>query len=114
MTPERYGRRKVRSRQNVVMNQGHSSCPDNDPAVAPAEGTGRRPLAILRVLALSSCLSMPVIPIGLCVSCEHQKLIRSGRGSEFSMCLRYKDDPPWPKYPRLPVLQCAGYERKTS
>jgi hypothetical protein len=53
---------------------------------------------------------MPVTPIGLCSSCAHQKLIRSGRGSEFSMCLRHREDPAYPKYPRLPVLRCPGHE----
>jgi hypothetical protein len=48
---------------------------------------------------------------GLCDSCVHQKLIRSGRGSVFSMCLRSKTEPEYPKYPRLPVRECAGYER---
>ena len=48
---------------------------------------------------------------GLCDSCRHQRLIRTGRGSEFSMCERSKREPEYPKYPRLPVLECAGYER---
>ena len=51
---------------------------------------------------------------GLCDSCVHQKLIRSGRGSEFSMCLRSKADERFPKYPRLPVERCPGYERAIS
>jgi hypothetical protein len=55
---------------------------------------------------------MPATPIGLCSSCRHQKLIRSGRGSEFSMCLRHRTDPAYPKYPRLPVTRCAGHERR--
>ena len=49
---------------------------------------------------------------GLCDSCVHQKLIRSGRGSVFSMCLRSKTDERFPKYPRIPVESCPGYERK--
>ncbi|WP_354697512.1 hypothetical protein DSM112329_03143 [Paraconexibacter sp. AEG42_29] len=53
---------------------------------------------------------MPATPIGLCTSCRFQKVIRSGRGSEFSMCTRNKIDPSYPKYPRLPVLRCAGRE----
>jgi hypothetical protein len=40
----------------------------------------------------------------------HQKIIRSGRGSEFSMCLRHKTDPRYPKYPRIPVASCPGFE----
>ena len=49
---------------------------------------------------------------GLCDSCVHQKLIRTGRGSEFSMCLRSKDDPRYDKYPRIPVGACPGHERR--
>jgi hypothetical protein len=46
---------------------------------------------------------------GLCDSCKHQKLVRNTRGSVFSMCERSKTDPSFPKYPRLPVLECRGY-----
>jgi hypothetical protein len=49
---------------------------------------------------------------GLCDSCRHQKIVRSGRGSVFSMCERSKTDERFPKYPRLPVLECPGYERR--
>ena len=49
---------------------------------------------------------------GLCDSCHHQKLIRTTRGSTFSMCERSKTDPRFPKYPRLPVERCAGWERR--
>lgn len=27
------------------------------------------------------------------------------------MCERSKSDPAYPKYPRLPVLECPGYEQ---
>ena len=47
---------------------------------------------------------------GLCDSCSHQKEVRNTRGSTFSLCNRSKDDPAYPRYPRLPVLTCAGYE----
>jgi hypothetical protein len=47
---------------------------------------------------------------GLCDSCLHQKLIRNTRGSTFSMCLRSRTDERYPKYPRLPVTSCPGYE----
>jgi hypothetical protein len=36
------------------------------------------------------------------------------RGSVFSMCERSKVDERFPKYPRLPVLECLGYEAKTA
>jgi hypothetical protein len=49
---------------------------------------------------------------GLCDSCTHQKLIKSGRGSVFSMCLKSKTDERFAKYPRLPVEQCPGYARR--
>jgi hypothetical protein len=54
----------------------------------------------------------PRPPAGLCDSCRHQKLIRTGRGSVFSMCERSKAEPAYPKYPHVPVLACAGYERR--
>ena len=49
---------------------------------------------------------------GLCDSCVHQKLIRNTRGSTFSLCERSKTDNRFPKYPRLPVARCAGYEER--
>jgi hypothetical protein len=47
---------------------------------------------------------------GLCERCRHQRVIRNTRGSSFSMCERSKTDPGYPKYPRLPVVECAGFE----
>jgi hypothetical protein len=55
-------------------------------------------------------MSAPAQPTGLCATCIHQKIIRSGRGSTVSMCLRHKTDLAYPKYPRLPVTACAGHE----
>jgi hypothetical protein len=46
---------------------------------------------------------------GLCASCRNCKEIRSDRGSVFLQCLLGLKDPAWPKYPRLPVVRCAGY-----
>jgi hypothetical protein len=49
---------------------------------------------------------------GLCDSCRHCKRVVSGRGSVFRMCLRHDAEPErFPKYPRLPVVRCAGYEK---
>ena len=53
-------------------------------------------------------------PSGLCDSCAHQRLISNTRGSRFSLCLRSRSDPAYPRYPRLPVLECAGYERRAA
>jgi len=47
---------------------------------------------------------------GLCDSCAHQQLVRNTRGSTFSLCTRSREDPDYPRYPRLPVLACPGYE----
>jgi hypothetical protein len=47
---------------------------------------------------------------GLCDSCRHQQLVPNTRGSVFSLCLRSRSDPAYPRYPRLPVLRCAGHE----
>jgi hypothetical protein len=50
---------------------------------------------------------------GLCDSCQHQRIVKSGRGSVFSLCERHKAEPErYPKYPRLPVVSCPGYEEK--
>ena len=48
---------------------------------------------------------------GLCATCAHAQEIRSDRGSRFVMCGLSKTDPSFPRYPRLPVLSCAGYRR---
>ena len=50
---------------------------------------------------------------GLCDSCRHQRLVRNTRGSVFSLCDRSRTDPDYPRYPRLPVVSCEGYDRRT-
>ena len=52
--------------------------------------------------------------VGLCAECVHARPLTSGRGSTFWLCGRSAVDPRFPKYPRLPVLRCVGYERVTS
>lgn len=47
---------------------------------------------------------------GLCDSCRHQRLVPNTRGSVFSLCERSRRDPAFPRYPRLPVLSCPGFE----
>ncbi|MDO9353213.1 MAG: hypothetical protein Q7T55_05930 [Solirubrobacteraceae bacterium] len=50
-------------------------------------------------------------PAGLCLSCDHLRVIRSGRGSMFAMCERgLRKEPGYVKYPRLPVVRCAGHQ----
>jgi hypothetical protein len=55
--------------------------------------------------------SVPPPPAGLCNACIHQQLVPNRRGSVFSLCRRSKTDPSFPRYPRLPVTECRGYER---
>jgi len=49
--------------------------------------------------------------VGLCAMCAHVGVIRSDRGSVFYLCKLSAGDARFPKYPRLPVLSCAGYHR---
>jgi hypothetical protein len=49
--------------------------------------------------------------VGLCATCTHVEIIRSDRGSIFYLCKLSASDPRFPKYPRLPVLDCTGYEK---
>lgn len=54
---------------------------------------------------------MPAKPAaGLCDRCRHQRLVPNTRGSVFSLCERSREDPDFPRYPRLPVLRCEGFE----
>ena len=49
-------------------------------------------------------------PRGLCVSCRHKRDVPNTRGSTFLLCERSREDPAYPRYPRLPVLECRGFE----
>lgn len=51
---------------------------------------------------------------GLCDSCRHQQLVPNTRGSVFSLCRRSRTDPAFPRYPRLPVLSCPGFEPEST
>ena len=51
---------------------------------------------------------------GLCDTCAHQQIVRNTRGSVFSLCRRSRDEPEFPRYPRVPVLECRGYETRPS
>lgn len=53
----------------------------------------------------------PGPPAGLCDTCRHQQVVGTRRSS-FSLCRRWKDDDRYPRYPRLPVLRCRGYEER--
>ena len=40
----------------------------------------------------------------------HQRIVKTTRGSTFSLCERSRTDPAYPRYPRLPVTACVGHE----
>jgi hypothetical protein len=48
-------------------------------------------------------------PIGLCAACRHARVVQSARGSTFYLCRLAEVDARFARYPRLPVLKCAGY-----
>jgi hypothetical protein len=48
-------------------------------------------------------------PIGLCAACRHARVVQSSHGSTFYRCQLAETDPRYARYPRLPVLRCAGY-----
>jgi len=49
--------------------------------------------------------------VGLCAECRHADVVRSTR-STFYRCRLSFTDARFPKYPALPVLDCAGFERR--
>jgi hypothetical protein len=54
------------------------------------------------------------LPAGLCERCVYQRLVRNTRGSVFSLCERSRSEPEsFPRYPPLPVRECAGFEAAT-
>jgi hypothetical protein len=48
--------------------------------------------------------------IGLCERCVHLHAVKSAKGSTFTLCKRSEYDARFPKYPRLPVITCSGFE----
>jgi hypothetical protein len=49
---------------------------------------------------------------GMCDSCRHQTEVRNTRGSVFSLCERSRTEAAFSRYPRLPVLECGGYQTR--
>jgi hypothetical protein len=52
--------------------------------------------------------------VGQCKACEYGREITSSHRSTFWRCDRSLTDPSFLKYPRLPVLNCRGYEPRVS
>jgi hypothetical protein len=51
---------------------------------------------------------------GLCGACGHSRRIETARGSIFRLCERSATDPRFPRYPTLPVVECAVFKPGTS
>jgi hypothetical protein len=49
-----------------------------------------------------------LLPPGLCSHCRHAERVRSKR-SDFVRCRLADADPRFDRYPRLPVVDCAGF-----
>ncbi len=57
-------------------------------------------------------MSVPDDPaVGLCARCRHARRVATPR-SLFWLCERSRVDTTYARYPRLPVVSCAGYERR--
>ena len=46
---------------------------------------------------------------GQCARCRHARVVRTPR-SLFWLCGRWREDPRYERYPRLPVTGCPGFE----
>jgi RNA polymerase sigma-70 factor (ECF subfamily) len=49
---------------------------------------------------------------GLCLTCRHAKLNQTRRGTAYLRCGRSAWDDRLVRYPRLPVIECAGFEAR--
>jgi hypothetical protein len=47
---------------------------------------------------------------GLCASCMHARIFRSGKGVSYVSCERSRTDAGFPRFPSVPVLRCPGFE----
>lgn len=51
------------------------------------------------------------LTVGLCLTCVHARSITHPRGGDpYWRCGLSDADNRYPKYPRLPVKQCSGYD----
>lgn len=67
----------------------------------------------MRAVAEERTIQNKIAPEGLCAECAFARRIESARGSRFVLCERSRTEAAFPKYPWLPVIACAGYERKS-
>lgn len=48
---------------------------------------------------------------GLCATCRNARVVAS-RSSVFLRCALADVDPAFPRYPRLPVIECSGFDAR--
>lgn len=47
--------------------------------------------------------------IGLCGLCIYHSLIRNSKGVQYHLCAYSKKNEIFPKYPKLPILNCPAF-----
>lgn len=62
--------------------------------------------------AYTDAVSGTTVDQGLCAGCVYARTVTSSRGAGYLRCARHDSDPAFAKYPRLPVLACAGFEAR--
>lgn len=50
-----------------------------------------------------------IAQVGLCLTCRHARVVETPR-SRFWLCGLAAADPRFARYPRLPVIECSGFE----
>jgi hypothetical protein len=89
------------------------SCERGRPATQLGQGPAQR--HILRLMPErppnAAWLKLGAEP-GLCGACRHAKLNETQRGTAYLRCTRAAWDIALSRYPRLPVTQCGGFERR--
>ncbi|MEM7048438.1 MAG: hypothetical protein AAF604_02215 [Acidobacteriota bacterium] len=78
-----------------------------DSSSRPRAGARKRRRGQLDSSALER---LPLHP-GLCANCQFLEL-QASKTSVFVRCGRSDDDERFPRYPRLPVHVCLGYEKR--
>ena len=51
--------------------------------------------------------------VGLCLDCLHAKQVAGKEDTFYFLCELSFTNRTFPKYPRLPVLQCPGYVKRS-
>jgi len=71
-------------------------------------------MALYKMSKNFSAKQKPSVPwdaraFGLCADCLNAQRVESTKGSVFLLCGLSRSNTAFPRYPRLPVLSCRGY-----